>query len=88
MAAMRLLLTGLLLCGRGSAGAARRATTRAAAAASAPQCRTVPNTDLSVPGQGPTWPDTCPSVAACCSFCANRTDFFVFQQSGQCYCKS
>ena len=59
----------------------------AARAGLAPTCTTVANTDLAVAGQGPDL-HGCPSVAACCGYCTNKTDFFVFQESGQCYCKS
>ena len=53
-----------------------------------PRCVTALNTDLAVAGgQAPDW-HGCPSVGACCDYCANQTEFFVFQESGQCYCKA
>jgi hypothetical protein len=52
-----------------------------------PRYVTALNTDLAVAGQAPDW-HGCPSVGACCDHCANKSDFFVFQESGQCYCKA
>ena len=51
------------------------------------QCVTAANTDLSRPGQGPDLTG-CASVAACCAHCAGKAPFFVFQETGACYCKS